>query len=271
MDGPAAGWYMDPSSSHHLRWWDGYQWTEHTQPAAPAPPPPSWSPPASTTPPPAPTAGHAATPTAEPTAGSTVEATTGHTAIAAPTRPAAWTAGTSGPTRASSRDGGDDRGDMLAVVSLVSGVLWLLWIGSLTAIVTGILALRKKVTGGHQAMAIAGIVLGVVSLPAAPLLAAIALPVFFDQREAAVEGAVESDARHGAVEMETAFTQTRGYPAGSNTPLDEVLPGFAPRGEVEVILVSSDERSYCLKATHPSGAVAWYDSTAGGLTDIPCG
>ncbi|THJ64009.1 phospholipid scramblase-related protein [Candidatus Frankia alpina] len=29
------GWYADPSGQHGSRWWDGNQWTEHIQPAAP--------------------------------------------------------------------------------------------------------------------------------------------------------------------------------------------------------------------------------------------
>jgi Protein of unknown function (DUF2510) len=37
---PPAGWFADPRSSEHMRWWDGIQWTEHTHPrpqAAPTP------------------------------------------------------------------------------------------------------------------------------------------------------------------------------------------------------------------------------------------
>ena len=30
--GPPAGWYHDPSGQPWLRWWDGFQWTSHTQP-----------------------------------------------------------------------------------------------------------------------------------------------------------------------------------------------------------------------------------------------
>lgn len=30
-DGPQAGWYQDPSGQPGLRWWDGFQWTRHTQ------------------------------------------------------------------------------------------------------------------------------------------------------------------------------------------------------------------------------------------------
>lgn len=30
----APGWYPDPQAPHVMRWWDGYQWTEHTAPRA---------------------------------------------------------------------------------------------------------------------------------------------------------------------------------------------------------------------------------------------
>jgi Domain of unknown function (DUF4333)/Protein of unknown function (DUF2510) len=36
---PAPGWYLDPGGQQVLRWWDGTQWSQHTQPlpdAAPA-------------------------------------------------------------------------------------------------------------------------------------------------------------------------------------------------------------------------------------------
>lgn len=28
FDSPAAGWYPDPMSQAHVRWWDGRAWTE---------------------------------------------------------------------------------------------------------------------------------------------------------------------------------------------------------------------------------------------------
>ena len=54
--GPEAGWYPNPEAAHEVRWWDGEQWTAHTErnPMAPttpsaqttpsAPPPPSGTP-----------------------------------------------------------------------------------------------------------------------------------------------------------------------------------------------------------------------------------
>lgn len=37
--GPAAGWYADPSGEHRLRYWDGNRWLEDTQGDAPLPDP----------------------------------------------------------------------------------------------------------------------------------------------------------------------------------------------------------------------------------------
>ena len=31
MTVPEAGWYVDPTDSAHLKWWDGTVWTEHRQ------------------------------------------------------------------------------------------------------------------------------------------------------------------------------------------------------------------------------------------------
>lgn len=35
-DGPAPGWYPDPSQPQTQRYWDGSDWTEQRAPAAPA-------------------------------------------------------------------------------------------------------------------------------------------------------------------------------------------------------------------------------------------
>lgn len=40
-----AGWYPDASKQGQYRWWDGFAWTDATQPVQPAPPPPPPAPP----------------------------------------------------------------------------------------------------------------------------------------------------------------------------------------------------------------------------------
>ncbi|WP_045876806.1 phospholipid scramblase-related protein [Pseudofrankia sp. DC12] len=41
QNSPVPGWYPDPSGAPGLRWWDGVQWTGHTQAAPGQPPAPS--------------------------------------------------------------------------------------------------------------------------------------------------------------------------------------------------------------------------------------
>ena len=67
----------------------------------------------------------------------------------------------------------------LAVASMVLGLLWLFWIGSLLALIFGYAALHQiKQSGGRESgrgMAIAGVVLGWLGLPG--LLAIMVLAV----------------------------------------------------------------------------------------------
>jgi hypothetical protein len=256
MSGPIAAWYEDPSSPHHQRWWYGERWTEHTrlappQPVLAAPPAASAAVPAAVPAPPAPPSPEDARPAAAPHLGNGVWS-------AQPTAPA----GTSGGTRSD--------GETLAIASLVCGVLWLFWLGSIAAIVTGIMALRRKVIGGHQVMAIIGIVLGGLSFLGAPVIAAVAIPVFVDQRDSADAAAVQSEVRNAAVKMEMAFTTDGRYPSGDRTPMEAAIPGSTSGPDVDVTILSSDASGYCLEAAHRSGAIAWYDSRAGGITDVPC-
>lgn len=67
----------------------------------------------------------------------------------------------------------------LAVISLVFGILWLFWIGSLVAVITGHMA-RKEIerSGGAQSgdgLAIAGLVLGWIGI--GPVLFIFALAI----------------------------------------------------------------------------------------------
>jgi hypothetical protein len=36
LTAPAAGWYPDRNDADTVRWWDGQQWTDHTQSTTPA-------------------------------------------------------------------------------------------------------------------------------------------------------------------------------------------------------------------------------------------
>lgn len=48
MTSPESGWYEDPVSPGHLRWWDGVQWTNHQRPVEAPPAAPATAAPAAT-------------------------------------------------------------------------------------------------------------------------------------------------------------------------------------------------------------------------------
>jgi len=52
------------------------------------------------------------------------------------------------------------------VVSLVFGILWLAWLGSLVAVITGHLAMQecRKTGAGGEGLAVAGLALGYLGL-----------------------------------------------------------------------------------------------------------
>ena len=97
------------------------------------------------------------------------------------------------------------------------------------------------------------------------ILAAIAIPVFLNQRQKAVDASMKADARAVANEMETAFTDTQTYPAAVPAAV-KLSPG-----NKAVVAVSTIGSSYCvtisrLAGTQPGSQATWiYDSNDGGL------
>jgi len=97
------------------------------------------------------------------------------------------------------------------------------------------------------------------------ILAAIAIPVFLNQRQKAVDSSMKSDARAVANEMETAFTDTQVYPAAVPAGV-KLSPGNAA-----AVARSTLGSSYCVTITRTAGSqpgsqANWiYDSNDGGL------
>jgi prepilin-type N-terminal cleavage/methylation domain-containing protein len=100
------------------------------------------------------------------------------------------------------------------------------------------------------------------------ILAAIAIPVFLNQRKKAVDSSLKSDLRSVATEMETAFTDSGSYPTA--LPADaKVTTG----NNVTVETAGAAAGTYCLKATSTKASGDWYyDSDKGGLQakDVAC-
>ncbi len=103
------------------------------------------------------------------------------------------------------------------------------------------------------------------------ILAAIAIPVFLNQRENAWRGAAESDARNAAIEVESYFTQLDEYPA-DNDAFQAIEPMTESPG-VTLAYELVDTNTYTLTATHENidgglETVAFYDSAEGGIVQL---
>ena len=254
-----AGWYPDSQQEGQFRWWDGFQWTDHTQLA---PPPPAPAEPAQM---PAPGIG--------PGPGTT-PADEVPSVVAGPGFGPGAAGGFTASGRSPGPGGQGTSGRGLAVTSLVSSLVWVFAIGSVVAVVTAILTFTRRPDSVSRGLAIAGLAIGLLGLivPAA-LLAAVAVPVFTDQRDAAHEAQVQSDLRNGAIEMEMAYTVAGSYPGASGQSLTEVLDGFVPYDDVTVELTQVSEGRYCMTGYREGwdGPVAAFDSHRGGLLDDPEG
>jgi len=111
------------------------------------------------------------------------------------------------------------------------------------------------------------------------ILAAIAIPVFLNQRKKAVDASLKSDVRTVANEMESWYTDYQAYPSVDGSVAGKVtLKAVAPATGTDVVVtISKDNKivsngtiaeAYCLIAEAPSGKATqkWaYDSDGGGL------
>ena len=98
------------------------------------------------------------------------------------------------------------------------------------------------------------------------ILAAIAIPVFLNQRHKAVDAGVKADVQPLAQTEETHYIDALAY----TTDADDLdaRAGCRPRGNTILVAVNAD--GYCIKGTSAQGsATVWYDSTAGGLSVGP--
>ena len=98
------------------------------------------------------------------------------------------------------------------------------------------------------------------------ILAAIAIPVFLNQRKKATEASMKSDLRTVANEMETYFIDTNLYPAA--VPAGVRRP---PRATPSTV-ISGGVSAFCLRAVNVDATIAtwYYDSDNGGLSKTVC-
>jgi type IV pilus assembly protein PilA len=93
------------------------------------------------------------------------------------------------------------------------------------------------------------------------ILAAIAIPVFLNQRESAWRATVESDLKNAAIAAETYATKNNGSYDGFEIDADAYSDD-----DVVTVEVAGDGNSYVLTGDHDNlDATLTYDSSAGGL------
>ena len=107
------------------------------------------------------------------------------------------------------------------------------------------------------------------------ILAAIAIPVFLNQRKKGWESAVKADLRNAATAQETYLTDNAKYTADMTALTATAIgfkysPGTNYSGGTAVITATADgANSYCLTAT-PNEGVAWQYSSPTGLAPGNC-
>jgi type IV pilus assembly protein PilA len=100
------------------------------------------------------------------------------------------------------------------------------------------------------------------------ILAAIAIPVFLNQRKKATESSMKSDLRTVANEMETYYTDFNLYPASL-----AALPATLKTSTGNTLtVVSGGASAFCLRANNVDASIAvwYYDSDGGGLSKTVC-
>ncbi len=98
------------------------------------------------------------------------------------------------------------------------------------------------------------------------ILAAIAIPVFLNQRNSARNASAESDARNIAIAMESAYTTLGQYP----TTTTELTDQGAQKSQGNYADVKVVGAAYVISTCNAeSGDLFYYDSAAGGVTEAP--
>jgi prepilin-type N-terminal cleavage/methylation domain-containing protein len=106
------------------------------------------------------------------------------------------------------------------------------------------------------------------------ILAAIAIPVFLNQRKKGYEASMKSDLRTVANEMETYFTDQQTYVGavsgnliGSGQTVGSDTVTLSNGNTVAVVSGKVGDNGFCLQATSSKTTKTWfYDSLNGGLT-----
>ena len=103
------------------------------------------------------------------------------------------------------------------------------------------------------------------------ILAAVAIPVFLNQREKAVDAGIKSDLKSLATIQESYYVDSEVYSASATALAGEGFENTS--GNVIGVAIATDGKSYCLRGTNTGGTgTTWYyASDDGGLSDTATG
>lgn len=159
--------------------------------------------------------------------------------------------------------------DGLAITSLVSSLVWVMGLGSVVAVVTGHLSRSRARREGRapSGLALAGLVIGYVgiALMTVGVLAAVAIPVFLNQRTNSDTADVKSALRNAAIAEEAGFISSNAY--GGTDLLEQNGWTPDPHVQLQVARVSADD--YCLVATKGSTTL-WLLGSQATPSRTPC-
>jgi type IV pilus assembly protein PilA len=106
------------------------------------------------------------------------------------------------------------------------------------------------------------------------ILAAIAIPVFLNQRQKGYDAQAKSDARNLATLEETYLTDNDKYVVAADKTAATAALGYKPSTNVSAVAITIDTNTtgtggneFCIKATSQSGKTFFYDNAAGGLSN----
>jgi len=102
------------------------------------------------------------------------------------------------------------------------------------------------------------------------ILAAIAIPLFLNQRKNAVDASIKSDLRTLANEMESQYTDTQAYPLTISQAGQVVTVGTASdrvsTGNTFTMVLNQNKDGFCVAGANTKDTHNWvYISTQGGL------
>jgi type IV pilus assembly protein PilA len=101
------------------------------------------------------------------------------------------------------------------------------------------------------------------------VLAAIAIPVYLNQRNKAYDAQAKSDVRNMATAEEAWLVDNNAYTGGAGAVANLQTMGFRPSANTTLHAATANAAvSYCVQATSQSGTV-WHLNTAAGQPSAP--